>query len=89
MGVSVQRHTLAALYPGERTRGTHCTGGWVDIKKQVHFYNYKATCFPFGINRNSELPIRDSGSVMLLYLKPKCNSIDPNWFGKICNILCC
>jgi hypothetical protein len=29
MGVSSQRHTLAALYPRERTPGTHCTGGWV------------------------------------------------------------
>jgi hypothetical protein len=29
MGVSGQRHTLAVLYPGERTPGTHCTGGWV------------------------------------------------------------
>jgi hypothetical protein len=29
MGVSGQRHALAALYPGERAPGTHCTGGWV------------------------------------------------------------
>jgi hypothetical protein len=29
MGVSGQRHASAALYPGERTPGTHCTGGWV------------------------------------------------------------
>jgi hypothetical protein len=29
MGVSGQRHTPAALCPGERTPGTHCTGGWV------------------------------------------------------------
>jgi hypothetical protein len=29
MGVSGQRHAPAALYPGERTPGTHCTGGWV------------------------------------------------------------
>jgi hypothetical protein len=29
MAVSGQRHSLAALYPGERTTGTHCTGGWV------------------------------------------------------------
>jgi hypothetical protein len=27
MGVSGQRHTLAALPPGKP--GTHCTGGWV------------------------------------------------------------
>jgi hypothetical protein len=30
MGVSGQRHAPAALCPGERTPGTHCTGGWVD-----------------------------------------------------------
>jgi hypothetical protein len=29
MGVSGQRHAPAALGPGERTPGTHCTGGWV------------------------------------------------------------
>jgi hypothetical protein len=29
MGVNGQRHTPAALYPVERTPGTHCTGGWV------------------------------------------------------------
>jgi hypothetical protein len=29
MGVSGQHHAPAALCPGERTPGTHCTGGWV------------------------------------------------------------
>jgi hypothetical protein len=29
MEVSGQRHAPAALYPRERTTGTHCTGGWV------------------------------------------------------------
>jgi hypothetical protein len=29
MGVSGQRHAPAALYPREKTPGTHCTGGWV------------------------------------------------------------
>jgi hypothetical protein len=28
-GVSGQRHAPAALCPGERTPGTHCTRGWV------------------------------------------------------------
>jgi hypothetical protein len=28
-GVSGQRHAAAALCPGERTPGTHCTGGWL------------------------------------------------------------
>jgi hypothetical protein len=28
-GVSDRRHAPVALYPGERTPGTHCTGGWV------------------------------------------------------------
>jgi hypothetical protein len=30
MGMSGQRHAPAALCPGIRTPGTHCTGGWVD-----------------------------------------------------------
>jgi hypothetical protein len=29
MGVSGQRHAQVAFSPGERTPGTHCTGGWV------------------------------------------------------------
>jgi hypothetical protein len=29
MGVSGQHHAPAALYPGERSPGTHCIGGWV------------------------------------------------------------
>jgi hypothetical protein len=29
MGVSGQRQALASLCPGERTPGTHWTGGWV------------------------------------------------------------
>jgi hypothetical protein len=28
-GVSGQHHAPAALYPGEKTPGTHCTRGWV------------------------------------------------------------
>jgi hypothetical protein len=28
MGVSSQRHAPAALYPRERTPGTHCTEVW-------------------------------------------------------------
>jgi hypothetical protein len=28
MEVSGQRHAPAVLYPGDRTPGTHCTGGW-------------------------------------------------------------
>jgi hypothetical protein len=31
-GVSGQSHAPAALYPRIRTPGTHCTGGWVDIR---------------------------------------------------------
>jgi hypothetical protein len=29
MGVSGQRQPLPRFSPGERTPGTHCTGGWV------------------------------------------------------------
>jgi hypothetical protein len=32
MGVSGQRHAAATLCPGERTPGTHCTGGWVGVR---------------------------------------------------------
>jgi hypothetical protein len=34
MGVSGQPHATAALHPnpGERTPGTHCTGGWVGLR---------------------------------------------------------
>jgi hypothetical protein len=28
-GVSGQRHARPRFTPGERTPGTHCTGGWV------------------------------------------------------------
>jgi hypothetical protein len=31
MGISGQRQATAALYPRERTPGTHCTGGWVEV----------------------------------------------------------
>jgi hypothetical protein len=31
-GVSGQCHAPAALCPGERTPGTHCTGGWVGLR---------------------------------------------------------
>jgi hypothetical protein len=32
MGVSGQRHTLAALYPREGTLCTHWIGGWVGLR---------------------------------------------------------
>jgi hypothetical protein len=32
MGVSGQHNAPAALYPGERTPGTHWTGGWVGLR---------------------------------------------------------
>jgi hypothetical protein len=35
MGVSGQRHAPAALCPGERTPGTHCTGGWVGLRASL------------------------------------------------------
>jgi hypothetical protein len=31
-GVSGQCHDPAALYPQERTAGTHLTGGWVNLR---------------------------------------------------------
>jgi hypothetical protein len=34
-GVSGQRHALAALYPRERTPGTHWIGGWVGLRAGV------------------------------------------------------
>jgi hypothetical protein len=35
MGVSGQRHAPSPLCPRERTPGTHCTGGWVDLRATV------------------------------------------------------
>jgi hypothetical protein len=35
MRVSGQRHSPAALYPQERTPGTHWTGGWVGHPEPV------------------------------------------------------
>jgi hypothetical protein len=32
MGVRGQRHAPAELCLGERTPGTHCTGGWVGLR---------------------------------------------------------
>jgi hypothetical protein len=32
MAVSGQRHAPAALYPWERTQGTHWIGGWVGLR---------------------------------------------------------
>jgi hypothetical protein len=32
MGVSGQRHAPAALCPGEKPHGTHCTGGWMGFR---------------------------------------------------------
>jgi hypothetical protein len=32
MGLSGQRYASAALYPQERTPGTHCTGDWVGLR---------------------------------------------------------
>jgi hypothetical protein len=34
-GVSGQRHVPAAFSSGERTPGTHCTGGWVGPRAGV------------------------------------------------------
>jgi hypothetical protein len=35
MLVSGQRHAPAALCPGERTHGTHFTGGWVGLRAMM------------------------------------------------------
>jgi hypothetical protein len=52
MGVSGQRHTPAALYPRERTCGTHLIRGWVGprggldattIKLKLKLFDYKFT----------------------------------------------
>jgi hypothetical protein len=34
-GMSGQHHVPAALCPGERTPGTHCTEGWVGLRAGV------------------------------------------------------
>jgi hypothetical protein len=53
MGVSGQRHALAALCPGERTPSTHCTGGWVGLRAGLDTeVRGKILCFCRGSNPN-------------------------------------
>jgi hypothetical protein len=35
MGVNGQRYAQAALYPRERTPGTHWTGGWASLRTSL------------------------------------------------------
>jgi hypothetical protein len=49
--VSGQRHAPAALYPRERTAGTHCTGGWVGLRAGLNTEaRGKILCFCQGWN---------------------------------------
>jgi hypothetical protein len=50
-GVSGQRHAPAALYPQERTTGTHWIGGWVGLRAGLDTeVNEKILCFCRGSN---------------------------------------
>jgi hypothetical protein len=48
MGVSGQRHAPAALYPRERTTGTHCTGGWMDPRADLDTKARREILYPVG-----------------------------------------
>jgi hypothetical protein len=51
MGVNGQHHAPAALYPGERTAGTHWTGGWVGLRADLEAETgRKILCLCWGSN---------------------------------------
>jgi hypothetical protein len=52
MGVSGQHHALAALYPRERTPGTHWIGGWVGPKAGLDAGARRKICPCRGSNLN-------------------------------------
>jgi hypothetical protein len=57
MGVSGQLHVPAALFPLERTPGTHCTGGWVGVRAGLDTEaTVKILCLCWGTN--SIRPVR-------------------------------
>jgi hypothetical protein len=51
MGVSGQRHAPAELYPGERTPGTHWTGGWVGPTEPVWTQSQEEKSFASAVDR--------------------------------------
>jgi hypothetical protein len=58
-GVSGQRHVPAALCPGERTPGIHCTRGWVGLRAGLDTEKEKKSFAPPGIEpRSACRPVR-------------------------------
>jgi hypothetical protein len=56
MEVSGQRHVSAALYTGELTPSTHCTGGWVGLRAGLDTEAREETLLPLpGIEPRSSL----------------------------------
>jgi hypothetical protein len=66
MGVRGQRHDPAALYPRERTPGTHCTWGWVGLRAGLDTeIRGKNSCLCRG--SNLDRPVRSQTLYWLSY----------------------
>jgi hypothetical protein len=66
MEVSGQHHAPAALYPGERTPGTHWTGGWVGPRADLDAKaRRKILCLCRGLNPGR--PVRSQTLYWLSY----------------------
>jgi hypothetical protein len=66
MGVSGQRHALAALYAGERIPGTHYIGGWVGLRACLDTVaRQKILCHCWGSNPGPQ-------SVVFFFSVPVC-----------------
>jgi hypothetical protein len=74
MGVSGQRHAPAALCPGERAPGTHCTGGWVDPRAGLDTEVKRKNPLPLpGIEpRSPRRPVRSQTLYWLSSPAPPC-----------------
>jgi hypothetical protein len=59
MGVIGQHHAPTALCPGERTPGTHCTGGWVGLRAGLDTEVRGKIRFPYR-GSNPDLPVVQS-----------------------------
>jgi hypothetical protein len=79
MGVSGQRHAWPRFTPGERTPGTHCTGGWVgpragldtEATGRILFasvYWYIGKC-RYEIQEHKEVPVWYTGKFLALFKK--------------------
>jgi hypothetical protein len=73
MGVSGQHHTLAMLYPGERTPGTHWIGGWMGPRAGLDAgARRKILCLCRG--SNPDRPARNQTLYCLSYHGSSCHT---------------